>query len=357
VCVEKRLRPRDVADYRHRYEVGLLRRLVHPHIVRFIDAYELPRANPPVASIYMDYYSLGSLRSFVVRQHDMCRLHGPAGTRFPEAFVWHVLRSLVSALVYLRNGSSSVADERRQPVVQPAPPTDWRPVLHRDIKADNVLVRPRRPALAPLQRLDAQPSSRSGRGSRQQQTQQQQRRRHERQQRLRRRHEPPPGVAPYPDIALGDFGSATFAPRDEALARVGTTPLYRRPAEVPTQDLRGRTDVWFVGSIAKMVARMHAEYDALYGGDATADARTDRLPAGAAYSDALNAVLAWALAADVRHRPDAEDLMDLVNQAYDRGHVRWEAIPTACRECGRFWPPAAADGDRHDDDDLQDDEE
>ncbi len=71
------------------------------------------------------------------------RKETPAGAEKPhihEKFLWHCFIGLCDALAYLRTGLSFVSDEIRDPnKIQPG----WVPILHRDVKPDNILLRSR----------------------------------------------------------------------------------------------------------------------------------------------------------------------------------------------------------------------
>ncbi len=320
VCVEKRMRAADVVEYRHQREIFMLRRLRHRNIVAFVDAYELPDALPPAASLYMQYCSLGSLNALVVRQHGVCDTHYKAAP-FPEAFVWHVLRALTAALVYLRTGSTHARYVR--------PAAGWRPILHRDVKADNVFAeappsrRRRQQMLARKQAASAGTTNTAeARGSDDDDDD----------------DDDDEAMFVYPHVVLGDFGHAMYAPpaADAHTARLGTTLTFRRPAEVPQHDLRGRTDVWFAGAVAKFVARLQHEFS----GEGAA--YNDVQPAGAQYSPQLNRAIAAAMEPDVDKRPDACGLFRLINKLHDKARPELKPIPEKCPECERERPMPAS---------------
>jgi serine/threonine protein kinase len=313
VCAEKRMRASEVHKQRHHQEIRLLQRLRHPHIVGFVDAFELsgPRHDPPTASLYMQYFSLGSLSKFVVRQFNVCPRH-PRAVAFPEAFVWLVLRSLLSALTYLQTGSVHAREVR--------PVAGWQPILHRDIKGENVVVRPgmHSPSTSPALAATMPPAGIAAVS------------------RARQRGGTPPAddysaSLPYPIVALSDFGSAVPAPpRSHAyMARIGTTRAYRAPPEVPDQDIEGRTDVWFVGFVAKLVARLKPDYrDEWFNDDEPAEG----------YSGRLNTAISQALTPSVRRRPRATVMFRRANSMYEQARVEWKPIKTTCPECERERP-------------------
>lgn len=113
-------------------EILLLEVLQHPNIMGFADAYIVPRH----MSLYMEYCDLGSLHTMIVRY--LHHQQPPSTVCVPEAFIWHILHSLASALQYLHWGIDK-SDSKGPPGPKFAP--NWYAVLHRDIKPDNILFR------------------------------------------------------------------------------------------------------------------------------------------------------------------------------------------------------------------------
>jgi hypothetical protein len=295
VCVEKRLRARDVYAGRHLHEIRLTQRVRHhPHCVGYVDAFALAGSVPPTATLYVPYYSCGSLNGVVTRQTDCCALHW-RDTHFPEAFVWHVLRALAAALVHLRTGSMHATEVR--------PVAGWRPILHRDIKADNVFLRP----AATAARAAAASSSSSKTAA-----------------------SASAAAVAYPVVALGDFGHAMIAPADADDAMLGATPLIRWAPEVPRHDVGGRSDVWSAGGVAKTTATLQQEFRT---GIAKYDVYNDAQPAGARYSRQLNTALRVAMEPDVARRVDACALFARVNELYAEASPPLEPIVTECPQC------------------------
>lgn len=58
----------------------------------------------------------------------------------PELFIWHAFLGLADGLAYLQGGRTFLGDET---ISQYVPLRAWEPILHRDIKPDNVLLKSR----------------------------------------------------------------------------------------------------------------------------------------------------------------------------------------------------------------------
>lgn len=193
-CVRKALRGNmssPGARHAWREELELHRSLSHRNIVGYVDAFM--DASLGQAALFTEFCDLGSLGDLRRRMRG-----GPS--RIPEAFVWHVLRGVVGAVVYCHRGPPGGG-----PTGLP-----WLSVVHRDIKPDNIF-------------LQSRPGTAAGAG--------------------------------YPLVKLGDFGAAIGAENPEFYAmeaRKGTRGW--QPPEFPNFGQRG--DVWSVGAVAQSLCRL-----------------------------------------------------------------------------------------------------
>ncbi|KAL9606611.1 MAG: hypothetical protein Q9204_009458, partial [Flavoplaca sp. TL-2023a] len=140
---------------------------------------------------WMEYCDGGDLVTFM-------EYHLLKNTLVPEGFLWHALISLTSALAFLHTGVNRSDPDR-------PPPPNWQPIIHRDIKPDNIFLKlslTRFPHIPPNNHNYATPNSNH-----------------------------PPKI-PYPTLTLGDFGLATTtscsASTDSQTYFIGT-PAYQPP--------------------------------------------------------------------------------------------------------------------------------
>ena len=293
VCVEKRVAPEHVAEGGLIEELVVLRRLDHPNITNYIDAFVCLDVQPPAASLYMGYCDLGSM-SDLLRKYRSRNKHSTTGAAnhgggaaregtprryyIPESFVWHTFHCLLKALTYLQCGAIDGRDF--------VPVQDWCKIIHQDIKPANVFIKT---------------SDRGGR---------------------------------YPTVVLGDFGIAqTEGGPDWGLVQPCGTFRYQ-PPEIPEHDLAGRGDIWSVGVIIHAMCRLD---DGPVGhpppGVRLSDWERDpaaRRPkrAGKCYSPQLNAVAAMALALNKNDRPTAATLLLELKELYSQARPAWKELPT-----------------------------
>lgn len=108
-------------------EVKAVRVLKHQNIEGYIEA----AISPIKGEIFLEYCNLGNLdhvKTYMVKNH----------IGISENFVWHVFKDLFKALCYMHYG---LEDEKE--ILEEGNPGKygWIPVLHRDIKLDNIFLK------------------------------------------------------------------------------------------------------------------------------------------------------------------------------------------------------------------------
>ncbi|KAI1641277.1 kinase-like domain-containing protein [Biscogniauxia mediterranea] len=115
-------------------EIQVMKKLFHSAIIHYIASYI--QDDPFQATVYMEYCDRGSLKDLLAVYKRKKKAHEP--DLIPESFLWHAFVGLSDALGFLRTGQShiSVPLEKNDPKA-------WVPIIHRDIKPDNVFLRSR----------------------------------------------------------------------------------------------------------------------------------------------------------------------------------------------------------------------
>ncbi|KAL8727807.1 MAG: hypothetical protein Q9166_005799 [cf. Caloplaca sp. 2 TL-2023] len=107
----------------------------HPNIVQLFGY----TCNPRKTMFFYEYCSLGDLQ-------DLIDNFFTRGVAIPEGFVWHVFHGVAKALAYLHAGyiapSSSGADAGSNNPSSQVENKEWTPILHRDVKPENIFLRP-----------------------------------------------------------------------------------------------------------------------------------------------------------------------------------------------------------------------
>lgn len=131
IYIEKKFKPTDVS-YAQK-EIKMLRRVCHSSLTFYTAAFIKP--NLQDASLYVEFCDRGSLQDMI--KEYLKHYDDRPRPCVPEAFLWHAFTGLCDGLAYLQGGDSFY----RKPNARIR--HDWEPILHRDIKPDNVLLRSR----------------------------------------------------------------------------------------------------------------------------------------------------------------------------------------------------------------------
>jgi serine/threonine protein kinase len=121
-----------------RQEIEMLFRLKHSSISFYMAAF----ITPLCASVYVEFCDRGSLenliKAFATHRKDAQRV-GAEKPEMPERFIWHAFATLCDGLAFLMGGRTYLSND----VTNYDPAPGWVPILHRDMKPDNVLLRSR----------------------------------------------------------------------------------------------------------------------------------------------------------------------------------------------------------------------
>lgn len=131
--VEKVLTPCQYTDLAIR-EVKFAHRCRHAALTNFVEGY-ISRDHKDI-SLWVEFCDRGSLDD--IMKNYIKHVDEKPTPQIPEAFMWHVFYAMVDALYYLETGNSISERDAGRPKDQ-----SWVPLLHRDIKPDNIFFRSR----------------------------------------------------------------------------------------------------------------------------------------------------------------------------------------------------------------------
>ncbi|KAF9305038.1 G2-specific serine/threonine protein kinase [Mortierella antarctica] len=221
-------------------EVNILKDLKHPNIVEFLERV-IDRENCFIY-ILMEYCEGGDLAS-VIQRHKENRVP------IPEEFVWELMTQLIMALHECHYGVIVDPETKK---------TTPRPILHRDLKPDNVF-------------LDAKKN-----------------------------------------VKLGDFGlSRTLNNPQKAFAQtyVGT-PYYMSPELISSSLYDARSDIWSLGCVVFEMCALQPPFLADTLPQLTAKIKLGSVRAlPSSYSPELNQIIREMLQVDPRRRPTTKELL------------------------------------------------
>ncbi|KAF9118290.1 G2-specific serine/threonine protein kinase [Mortierella sp. 14UC] len=222
-------------------EVNILKDLKHPNIVQFLERV-IDREHCFIY-ILMEYCEGGDLASVIKR-------HKEKQTMVPEGFVWNIMVQLIMALHECHHGT--ITNEETHQVT-------LRPILHRDLKPDNVF-------------LDGKYN-----------------------------------------VKLGDFGlsrSLTNPQKAFAQTYVGT-PFYMSPELIGEFTYDAKSDIWSLGCVIYELCALEPPFLADTQAQLSArikEGRVKSLPSQ--YTQELDQVVKWMLQVNSRKRPTTKDLLN-----------------------------------------------
>ncbi|KAK9782611.1 putative Protein kinase domain-containing protein [Seiridium cardinale] len=120
-----------------RKEISILRMLKCNSLVQYVDGFL--QESPFRAAVYMEFCDCGDLGGLltVFKTRKKSHLNSPTD-HIPESFIWHAFLALIDGLHFLATGSSYLALDLCQNDA-----ATWKPVVHRDIKPDNIMLKSR----------------------------------------------------------------------------------------------------------------------------------------------------------------------------------------------------------------------
>ncbi|KAF9929653.1 Serine/threonine-protein kinase Nek2 [Linnemannia zychae] len=222
-------------------EVNILKDLKHPNIVQFLE--RIIDREHCFIYILMEYCEGGDLAAVIKRHREM-------STYIPEEFVWNIMVQLIMALHECHHGT--IINEETQQITP-------RPILHRDLKPDNVF-------------LDG-------------------------------KH----------NVKLGDFGlsrSLTNPQKAFAQTYVGT-PFYMSPELINEFTYDAKSDIWSLGCVIYEMCALEPPFLADTQAQLSArikEGRVRSLPSN--YTQELDSIVKAMLQVNSRKRPTTKDLLN-----------------------------------------------
>ena len=128
----------DMIRSKHRnkpLEVAILKDILGPS-ERIVRLFDWTHVSPTNNCFFFEYCSYGDLYNMIDGYHNN------QGLEIPESFVWHTYGQLAEALTFIHEGRSRVTTVDGDRIGWTTPSEDHRPIVHRDIKPDNVFIRP-----------------------------------------------------------------------------------------------------------------------------------------------------------------------------------------------------------------------
>ena len=274
ICVEKRFHHDDVL------RIGLpemrqLRQFDHANVCKYIDAFVKQgkrRTDADQGSLYMELCDLGSVGDMIERLTDKAG----SQTHLPEAFVWHMLNSLMQGLTYIHQGTPKGTYEAI---------SDWQTVLHCDIKPHNIFLKtPRQGGL-------------------------------------------------YPTIVIGDFGvcQKQSDPHWDRARRIRGTIAWQ-PPELPLHAMDGKGDVYSAAAVVLCLVRLESplrkcpRHVKIRDWERLPEARYPRY-LGSRYSKILNGVHAQGMSTSYEQRPTALQLLKHLMKQFDEVELEFHKLP------------------------------
>lgn len=178
-------------------EMGILKRMQHPHIVHLIDIVQTSTDY----NLIMEYCSIGDLSTFIKKKNLLIKRHPSVGDvfeRYPydkgglhPSLVKHFLAQLASSLAFLRKHD----------------------IVHRDVKPQNVLLKPGAATEDESRSLGYV------------------------------------GDWTLPVVKIADFGFARFLPSTSMAETLCGSPLYMAPEILNYERYNAKADLWSVGAV------------------------------------------------------------------------------------------------------------